>query len=130
MAMDPLSLVMSALAAGASAALKDTAGQAVTEAYAGLKELLKRKLGDRPLAGEVIEKHEEAPEVWDKPVEKELGESGVAEDEEVLRAAQQVLVAADPEGAQAGKYNVSISGGKGIVVGDRAKVTMTFENGD
>jgi hypothetical protein len=128
--MDPLSLVMSALAAGASAALTDTAGQAVKDAYTGLRDLLKRKLVDQPLAREVIEKHEEAPEVWDKPVQQELGESGVAEDEEVLQAAQQVMEAADPEGAQAGKYNVSISGGKGIVVGDNVNVTMTFGNGD
>jgi hypothetical protein len=128
--MDPVSLIVAALAAGASAAVRDTAGEAVKDAYAGLKSLLKRKLGDKPLAQEVIDKHEETPEVWEKPLQDELGKAGVAEDEEVVRAAQELLARVDPAGAASGKYNVTISGGKGIVVGDHAKVEMTFENGD
>lgn len=128
--MDPVSLIVAALAAGASTALKDTAGEAVKDAYNGLKSLLKRKLGDTPAAQEAIDKHAEEPEVWEKPLESELGKSGVAEDEEIVAAAQEVMKLADPEGAQAGKYNVTVSGGKGVVVGDHAKVEMTFENGD
>ena len=46
--MDPISLIVAALAAGASAAVKDTAGQAVKDAYSGLKALVKRKLGVEP----------------------------------------------------------------------------------
>ena len=59
--MDPVSLLVAALAAGASAALQDTVSQAVKDAYGqGLKSLLKRKLGgDKPLAQAVIERHEE-----------------------------------------------------------------------
>jgi hypothetical protein len=128
--MDPVSLIVAALAAGASAALKDTAAQAVKDAYGGLKSLLKRKVADKPLAQEVIEKHEEAPEIWEKPLQDELGKAGLADDEEVVRAAQRLLALVDPAGAQAGKYNVTIAGGKGIVVGDHARVEMTFENGD
>jgi hypothetical protein len=128
--MDPLSLIVAALASGASAALKDTAGQTVKDAYSGLKSLLNRKVADKPLAQKVIEKHEEAPEVWEKPLQEELGKAGVADDEAVVRAAQQLLALVDPNGAQAGKYNVTIAGGKGIVVGDHAQVDMTFENGD
>jgi len=36
----------------------------------------------------------------------------------------------DPAGSEAGKYDVRITGGKGIVVGDNASVTMNFNNGD
>ena len=36
----------------------------------------------------------------------------------------------DPAGAQTGKYNITITGGKGIVVGDHAQVEMTFKGGD
>ena len=38
--MDPVSLIVTALATGAAAALKDTAGEAVKDAYSGLKSLL------------------------------------------------------------------------------------------
>ena len=128
--MDPISLIVAALAAGASTALKDTAGEAVKDAYNGLKSLLKKKLGDKQAAQVAVEKHEEAPEVWEKPLEDELKKSGVAEDEELVKAAQSVMQLADPAGAQAGKYNVVIHGGKGIAIGDHQHVEMTFENGD
>jgi hypothetical protein len=128
--MDPVSLIVAALAAGASTALKDTAAEAVKDAYKGLKSLLQRKLGDKPAAQVVIDKHEESPDVWEKPLEAEIKQSGIADDEEVVKAAQKLMELVDPDGARAGKYNVTISGGKGIVVGDHAKVEMTFENGD
>jgi hypothetical protein len=54
----------------------------------------------------------------------------VADDEAVVRAAQQLLALVDPNGARTGKYNVTISGGKGIVVGDYAHAEMTFNDGD
>jgi hypothetical protein len=128
--MDPISLIVAALVAGASAAAKDTAGQAVKDAYSGLKALVKRKLGSSQMAQEVIERHAEAPAVWEKPLEVELGRAGLADDEEVIRLAQELMAQQDPAGAAAGKYNVTISGGKGITVGDHAHVEMTFENGD
>ena len=128
--MDPVSLIVAALAAGASAALKDTAGEAVKDAYAGLKSLLKRKLGDKQAAQIAIDKHEEAPEVWEKPLEAELKESGVADDEEIVAAAQQMMKLTDPEGSQSGKYNVVISGGQGATVGDHNVVHQTYGDGD
>lgn len=41
--MDPLSMIFTAIVTGASAALKPTAEAAVKDAYAALKELIKRK---------------------------------------------------------------------------------------
>src|SRR5689334_10687889 len=108
--MDPVSLIVAALAAGASSALRDTAASAVKDAYSAFKSLLKRKLGDDRLAQDVIDKHEEAPETWEKPLQDELGKTGVADDEEIIRAAQQLLAQVDPKGAARGKYNVTISG--------------------
>jgi hypothetical protein len=39
--MDPISLILAALGAGALAAAKDTAGTAVKDAYQGLKTLIR-----------------------------------------------------------------------------------------
>jgi len=125
--MDPISLIVSAVVAGVSAALQDTAGQTIKDAYAGLKSLLKRKFGGKPLAVSVLDNYEQQPDVWQKRLETQLTEIGADEDEEIIRAAQQVLALADPEGAGAGKYNVTISGGKGIVIGDHARVSMSFD---
>ncbi len=41
--MEPISLILAALAAGAVAAAKDTAGTAVKDAYESLKALIKKK---------------------------------------------------------------------------------------
>jgi hypothetical protein len=128
--MDPVSLIVTALATGASAALTDTATQAVKDAYAGLKSLLKRKLSGNASAQVAIDKHAEAPDVWEKPLEAELRASRAAQDEEIVRSAQRILELLDAKGAAAGKYNVTITGGKGVVVGDKANVTMTFKDDD
>ena len=128
--MDPVSLIVAALAAGASAAFQDTARDVVKDAYAGLKSRVRRRLADEPEATAVFTQHEEAPDEWQAALERELGRVGIAADEEVVRAAQELLAAIDPEGARTGKYNVTISGGKGIVVGDHAHVTMTFDDGE
>jgi hypothetical protein len=126
--MDPISLIVTALATGAAAAVKDTAGQAVKDAYSALKATLTRKLASRPMAQEIVERHEGAPDVWEKPLAAELDNAGVADDEEVVRLAQQLMANHDPAGAQAGKYNVRISGGQGITVGEHANVHQVFHN--
>ena len=43
--VDPITIIVTALATGAAAGLKPTAAQAVKDAYAGLKSLIQRKLG-------------------------------------------------------------------------------------
>jgi hypothetical protein len=123
--MDPVSLIVTAVAAGASGALQDSAAQAIKDAYAAFKGLLKRKFQGKPFAVSILDGYEQEPDVWQKPLERQLAETGAADEEAIVRAAQQVLALTDPQGARSGKYNVTISG-KGIVVGDQAHVTMTF----
>jgi hypothetical protein len=120
-AVDPITLIVTALVAGASAAAQETAGTAVKDAYAGLKALIRRRFG-----------REDAPELDDPaaaeaPLTEKLRAAGAERDEELVRAAQALLAQVDPENARAGRYNVQISGGKGIVVGDSATVTMNFD---
>ena len=43
--MEPVSIIVSAVVAGASAALKDTTGQVVKDAYAGLKRFILDRYG-------------------------------------------------------------------------------------
>jgi hypothetical protein len=122
--MDPITLVISALGAGAVAALNETAGQAVRDAYAGLKKLLKRKLGDAAGADAILDRHEAKPEAWDGAVTTILKETNAAEDEEVIAAAKKLLELVDPAGAATGKYNVVVSGGQVGVIGDHGTAYM------
>lgn len=139
--MDPISLIVAALVAGAVASAKDVAGDAIKDSYAALKELLKRrfsKAADQDSADEkseapagvdpnvVLEAHASSPETWDLPVREALKASGAAHDSEILAAAQALLDAADGAGGQSGKYRVDARGAQGVQVGDRGQMTNTF----
>lgn len=128
--MDPISLIIAALAAGAAASAKETAGEAVKDAYAGLRALIRRRFAGNTGAEAALDQVERQPASDHAEVAQHLAAAGAAGDEEVLRAARALLERVDPTGARAGKYDVHISGGKGIVVGDSATVTMTFNDDD
>lgn len=128
--MDPVSLIIAAITAGAAAALKDTASAAIKDAYSGLRLLVKRRLGGGATADAEVEGVERQPRPDASPLKAQLEAAGAADDAELLRAARALLEKVDPEGTRAGKYNVTVTGGKGVVVGDNATVTMNFGDSD
>src|SRR5258706_597557 len=127
--MDPVTLILTALATGAAASAKDVTGQAVKDAYNGLKALVKNKLVGKPDAEMALVQHEKKPEVWKAPLEDGLKEAGVAQDQEIIAAAQQLMTLVQPQQAAMGKYNVQITGNvQGFAQGDHQQVTMNFGN--
>ncbi len=124
--MDPVSMVLAALSAGAIAATKDTASQAVKDAYAGLKALAKKRFAGKPQAEMALAEYENDPDTWQKPLQRSLVETGADQDEALVQQAQQVLKLVNPQQASQGKYNVQIGEGKGIIIGDNAQVTQTY----
>jgi hypothetical protein len=124
--MEPTSLILAALAAGAAAAAQDTASQAIKDAYAGLKSLVQKCFADKPEAEITLAQHEKKPDVWKEPLKDALTETGADKDEEIIRQAQQVMKLVNPQQASQGKYNIQIGEGKGIVIGDNAQVTQNF----
>jgi hypothetical protein len=124
--MDPVTMILTALAAGAAAAAKDTASQAVKDAYQGLKTLVQKRFADKVPAQIALAEYEIDPKTWGKPLEKSLAEDQVTTDEEILAQAQQVLKLVNPQQASQGKYNIQIGEAKGTVIGDNANVTQNF----
>ncbi len=98
--MDPISLIVAAAGAGATAAVQESTNAAIKDAYASFKALLRRRLG------------RDAERVDAAALEA----AGAAGDEELVAAARDLL----------GRYTVTVSGGKGVVVGDNATVQMNF----
>jgi len=117
--MDPTTVILTALTSGAAAAAKDTAAQAVKDAYAALKSLITKHLhGDQP-AQVALGAFEKDPETWQKPIEKTIGESGIGVDPNVVAAAQRVLQLVHPEQHAQGKFNVQTTGTvQGQQIGD------------
>jgi hypothetical protein len=117
--MDPITLIVTALAAGAALGVKDTASAAVKDAYAAVKALVRKRLGGGQDAELVLAKHEQAPETWQAPLMAELAEAGADRDRDLIAAARALLDLAGEAGGRAGKYTVDARGAAGVQIGDR-----------
>jgi hypothetical protein len=124
--MDDVGLVVTALSAGAGAGVKTVASSAITDAYAGLKGLVRRRLAGRQ-AGEVaLAEHEQDPAAWEAPLRAQLTAAGAASDPELVAAAQALMALLDAAGSRAGKYQLDIRGAQGVQVGDGSIQHNTF----
>ena len=124
--MDPITLIVTALAAGAALGTQDTVSAMVKDAYAGLKALVKKRLGGGPAAELVLARHEQAPETWQAPLMAELAETGADGDRDLIAAAQALLDLLGGAEGRAGKYTVDAREAQGVQVGDHNRQDNTF----
>src|SRR6266568_5757493 len=123
--MELVTLIESALAAGAAASAKDTASQAIKDSYNGLKVLLLRKFADKPKGKEILIDHEEDPDTYEKPLKRALAEAHVEDDPAISEAARRLMTLVQPQQIGIGKYHVQNTGPiQGQVIGDRNQVTQ------
>ena len=104
--MDPITLIVTALVAGAALGAQDTVSAMVKDAYAGLKALVRKRLGGGPGAELVLAKHEQAPETWQAPLMAELASAGADGDRDLLAAARVLLDLIGEADGRTGKYAV------------------------
>lgn len=124
--MDPVTLIVTALAAGAASALQDGASAAVKDAYARLKVMVRQRFAGRPEAELVLAEHETAPQKWEAPLAAELSAAGAEGDADLVAAAQVLMSLVDEAGARSGKYVVAVRDSQGVQVGDGNTQTNTF----
>lgn len=79
--IDPVTLIVTALALGAAAGVKDTASQTIKDAYSGVKTLILRRYGDIGL--DALEKKPESQAKRDS-VAEDLADIGAGKDKELL----------------------------------------------
>jgi RIP homotypic interaction motif len=125
--MDPIPLIVTALAAGAAAALQDGAKSAVKTGYAQLRELAKKRFKNSAGGEYLLHKHEMAPDTWHAPLTAELAEAGAANDDDLITAAQELMKLLDTAGSQAGKYLVSMQTSHGVQIGDHNTQTNYYK---
>jgi len=124
--MDPVTLIVTALAAGAASALQEGASSAVKDAYTRVMALVKRRFASRPKAELVLAEHQAAPQTWEAPLAAELSAVGADGDADLVAAAQTLMTLVDEAGSRAGKYAVTVQDSQGVQVGDRNMQTNTF----
>ena len=132
--MDPVSLILAALASGASAAAKETAGTAIKEAYAGIKTLIKKRFAGKPVAETTMSEYEGDPKTWEAPMRKQLDEANLGDDKEVIDAVNELIELLQAEGISvvaSGDRSIAIGGdasGSTIVTGDQNTVGAPSSN--
>jgi hypothetical protein len=121
--MEPITLILTALVAGTAKAASD----AVPDAYKGLKAMIQKKFAGKPVAEAMLDEYEKDPETYAAPLKKNLLEAGIDKDEEVLKAAQELLNQAKPEESTAGKYKTEFKAEvKAAQIGDQNKQENKF----
>jgi hypothetical protein len=120
--MDPITLIVAALVAGAATGaldeVKDSAKAGVKAAYAKLRALAKRRVAGNQGAEVALAEIEADPDTWKAPLAAKLKQVGAADDADLVAAAKHLMELVDQAGARAGKYNVTIKDSKGVQVGD------------
>jgi hypothetical protein len=128
--MEPISLILTALVAGASAgaldALKDDVREKARAAYAKLRELAGKRVAGNPVAETALAQYQANPKVWQAPLSDELAKAGAAGDTELVAVARALMELLDQPGAKSGKYHVTIKDSKGVQVGDHGFQINTF----
>jgi len=107
--MDPLTLITTALIVGATAALQETAGQAVKDAYNGFKTFLIDRFQNTKTAIDSLEE-DLTDENSQKTLTTRLGKAKAETDAEVLRRAQELVEAVKHYAPQTGaQLNIDLN---------------------
>jgi hypothetical protein len=125
--MDPVTLIVSALAtgaaAGANSALQDDVKAEVVKAHRKLRGLLKKRLAGNAGAEAALAEYEAAPDLWEAPLRAMLTEAGAAQDPGLLEAAQSLvglISLSIQSSSRARDQQVTITDSSGTIIGDNA----------
>ena len=122
--MDPITIIMTAIVAGAAAASKEIGAQAVKEAYTGLKTLITRKFSSEADVERAITSVEKRPESKNRQgvLKEELEAAQAAQDADILERASALLDLLKKHGEEPQNYyRAELHGSGAIAQGKDAK---------
>lgn len=133
--MDPISIIVGALVAGASESVRSNASQAVSDAYQGLKTLIVDKWKSSGAQEDVAEKETEAkiflkqveedPETYKAFLQTKLQKVMPEPPAEVLGKASEFTELLKQAGLTSGDQ-INVSGSQGVQIGSGNNQTNTF----
>lgn len=126
--MEPVALIVAALAAGAVVASTDNGPSDITNAHAELRALVGNRLDGMQGAGPVLAAYEQAPDTGREQLIAALDQAGADCDQGLVAAATALMRLVDELGSRAGKYAVDLQGARGVQVGSYN--TQVNINGD
>jgi hypothetical protein len=121
--MDPITLIVTALVAGAAVAAKDVGGQALKDVYAGFKALVIRKFGGKGGGQAAVEQVEQTPDSqpWQGALKDALSKTDAANDNDLAKQAQALLALLKQHDAgTVATYSATVIGSGGLAQGTGA----------
>jgi len=115
--MDPVTLIVAALATGAAAAAQDAATDVVKNGYNGLKSLIARKFGSKPDVINAVMQVEKKPDSENRQgvLKEELQAAGADQDDELLQQVKSFLELLEKSGLQTGVTYTATNTGSGAI---------------
>ncbi len=122
--MDPISLVVTALTAGAVAATQGTMTSAAADGYQALKSLVLSRFTSRDEGASAVRRLADDPAGGTAAVTAELERSGT--DQALVEAAQRLMSLIDTQGTREGRYRVDARGAQGVQVSEHGTQSNVF----
>lgn len=116
--MDPITIILTALAAGVATGLTDTTKTAIADSYTALKGAISARFTGNTPAEVALQEYPQDPDTYDKPLRKHLTENGMADDEHILALARAIVDHKDATGTTVGRYVVDARGARNVQTGD------------
>ncbi len=115
--MDPITLIVTALATGAAAAATDIATDVVKSGYARLKALIARKFADKPDVVNAVAQVEQKPNSESRKgmLKEELEAAGASEDDELIQQVKSFLDLLEKNGFSTGVTYTAANIGSGAI---------------
>ncbi len=124
--MEPIEVILAALATGAITGVTDAAGTAIKDAYKALVSLVTKKFGSNKEAKSHLDNYLKDSETWEKPVKKAIQESKIDKDDQVIKLARELLKLVKSNQASS-ENHIEISGDvQGLIQENKGRVTMNF----
>lgn len=129
--VEPVTIVVTALVAGAAAEISKTASAAVRDAYKALCSAVRSRLaagcGGRGADTEVLDAYLQDPVGQQSRLVDALTAVGAGQDRDLLEAAERVVALTRPDSKRMiSKYTVDLREARGVIVGDEATQTNMF----
>lgn len=125
--VDPVSVVVAAMSAGAVSRLGSGASKAIDDAFKGLKSRVFRKDSESSVGALLADEYENDPETWQAALRRYVEREGAQRDPEVLELAVDLLYLVDERGSEQGRYNVTRRGSQAVQIGDNNVQNNTFQ---
>ncbi|WP_433722326.1 hypothetical protein ACQP0C_21170 [Nocardia sp. CA-129566] len=123
--MDPLTIIVTALIAGAAAGGSDAASAAVRDGYAAIRSRIGRVAGDSETQT-AIEANDVAPGTNIAEVRAALARAQAGDDEQLRAAAVELLSQLPSDRVDQARIRIDVSDAQGVQIGDHNTQSNTF----